>query len=187
MALRLRWLWFEWKDESKPWFNMETPCDEIDKKLFRASTKISLGNGKKCCFWQDNWLSGCAPKDIALAIFRLAKRKANCIHFEMEGNHWIISLRPITTISEINELVHLGSLLQEINLQAKTSDSIIWKWTQNGIYTAKSAYEAQFQGTIISTNFQPLWIAEAEPKQRFLGWLILHQKILTADNLLIRH
>lgn len=61
------------------------------------------------------------------------------------------------------------------------------KWTQNGIYTAKSAYEAQFQGTIISTNFQPLWIAEAEPKQRFLGWLILHQKILTADNLLIRH
>lgn len=61
------------------------------------------------------------------------------------------------------------------------------KWTQNGIYTAKSAYEAQFQGTIISTNFQPLWIAEAEPKQRFLGWLILHQKILTSDNLLIRH
>lgn len=93
MALRLRWLWFEWKDESKPWFNMETPCDEIDKKLFRASTKISLGNGKKCCFWQDNWLSGCAPKDIAPAIFRLAKRKANCIHFEMEGNHWIISLK----------------------------------------------------------------------------------------------
>lgn len=33
-ALRLRWLWFGWKDETKPWVNMETPCEKIDHALF---------------------------------------------------------------------------------------------------------------------------------------------------------
>lgn len=37
-ALRLRWLWYEWKEENKPWINMEIPCDEMDRNLFRAST-----------------------------------------------------------------------------------------------------------------------------------------------------
>lgn len=31
------------------------------------------------------------------------------------------------------------------------------------------------------------WSAEAQSKQRFLGWLVLHQRTLTAENLLIRH
>lgn len=186
-ALRLRWLWYEWKEENKPWINMEIPCDEMDRNLFRASTQISLGNGKKCKFWSDNWLQGYAPKDIAPTLFRLAKRKTNCVAFELHNNHWITSLRTITSINEINELVHLGSKLHEIRLHPNSLDSITWKWTNHGEYSAKSAYEMQFVGSVANTNFMPLWRAEAEPKHRFFGWLILHQRTLTAENLLLRH
>lgn len=166
---------------------MEIPCDEMDRNLFRASTQISLGNGKKCKFWSDNWLQGYAPKDIAPTLFRLAKRKTNCVAFELHNNHWITSLRTITSINEINELVHLGSKLHEIRLHPNSLDSITWKWTNHGEYSAKSAYEMQFVGSVANTNFMPLWRAEAEPKHRFFGWLILHQRILTAENLLLRH
>jgi hypothetical protein len=44
-ALRLRWLWHEWKDPNKPWVGLEIPCDEVDKSLFAASTKITIGDG----------------------------------------------------------------------------------------------------------------------------------------------
>lgn len=36
-------------------------------------------------------------------------------------------------------------------------------------------------------DFVSLWKAPAEPKMRSLGWLILHHKTLTAQNLLWRH
>jgi hypothetical protein len=109
------------------------------------------------------------------------------VHLSLQNNHWLAILNPITMISEIDELVRLGSRLQEVMLLENTPDDIHWKWTPNGEYSAKSAYEAQFQGMITNINFTPLWKAQAEPKHRFFGWLILHQRTLTAENLLRRH
>nr|ABD91510.1 putative non-LTR retroelement reverse transcriptase [Oryza sativa Indica Group] len=125
---------------------MEVPCDELDRVPFRAGTVITLGNGKKCSFWSDNWLQGCSPKDLAPGIFNLSRRKGNNVHLSLQNNHWLPILNPITTISEIDELVRLGSRLQEVMLLENTPDDIRWKWTPNGEYSAKSAYEAQFQG-----------------------------------------
>uniref|UniRef100_A0A0E0JYJ0 Reverse transcriptase zinc-binding domain-containing protein n=1 Tax=Oryza punctata TaxID=4537 RepID=A0A0E0JYJ0_ORYPU len=55
----------------------------------------------------------------------------------------------------------------------------------SGTYTAKSAYQAQFIGSEYNPMFKLNWTAEAQSKQRFLGWLILHQRTLTTENLLI--
>lgn len=65
-ALRLRWLWFEWTKIDRSWVGSETPCDEVDKQLFRASTVVTLGNGNKARFWQCSWVNRKAPRDIAL-------------------------------------------------------------------------------------------------------------------------
>jgi hypothetical protein len=64
-ALLPRWLWFGWKDENRPWQEMELPCNDLDRQLFRAGTVITLGDGRKCSFWSDNWLLEQSPKDIA--------------------------------------------------------------------------------------------------------------------------
>jgi hypothetical protein len=55
-ALRLRWLWFEWTDRDRPWVGTEVPCNEEDKQLFRASTKMTIGNGTTAKFWESVWL-----------------------------------------------------------------------------------------------------------------------------------
>ena len=41
-ALRLRWLWYEWKDPDKLWVGMGNPCDKVDINLFYAYTIISM-------------------------------------------------------------------------------------------------------------------------------------------------
>jgi hypothetical protein len=64
-ALRLRWPWLEWKDESKIWAGTGNPCNEKDMEIFYAATTITLGNGRKTPFWHAPWLEGKRPKDIA--------------------------------------------------------------------------------------------------------------------------
>lgn len=45
-ALRLRWLCFEWRTLEKPWIGSKTPCDDLDKDLSAASTRIQIGDGQ---------------------------------------------------------------------------------------------------------------------------------------------
>jgi hypothetical protein len=55
-ALRMRRLWHEWNDETKPWAGLGTPCTPQDKELFAAATRVTIGNGKKAQFWEAPWL-----------------------------------------------------------------------------------------------------------------------------------
>ena len=62
-------------------------------------------------------------------------------------------------------------------------DSITWKWTPSGLYTASSAYQMQFLGTIHSTIVDDIWKTQIPSKCKFHAWLMVHGKCLTADNL----
>lgn len=72
----------KWKDDSA---SMELPCNDVDRKLFHACTKIILGNGKKTFFWKDNWLQGQCPKDLP-NLFNLAIKKNRTISVEIHNN-----------------------------------------------------------------------------------------------------
>jgi len=67
-ALRLRWLWQEWKEPNKPWVGLGTLCSDKDKLLFAATTTIQIGSGAKTSFWHSAWIQGRRPKDIAPAV-----------------------------------------------------------------------------------------------------------------------
>jgi hypothetical protein len=49
-ALIIRWIWFSWSDEDKPWKGMQLPVDDCDKALYNAATNVQLGNGRKASF-----------------------------------------------------------------------------------------------------------------------------------------
>jgi hypothetical protein len=53
----------------------------------------------------------------------------------------------------------------------------------DGQYTAKSAYRKQFMGHRKKLDLKPIWKAQVEPKCRIFAWILLHHKILTANNL----
>ena len=82
-ALRLRWLWQEWVEDSKPWLGSELPCSDVDRLLFNASIKISLGDGAKTRYWHHNWLEGEGPRYLAPNLFRFVSRKNRSVQHEL--------------------------------------------------------------------------------------------------------
>jgi hypothetical protein len=56
-ALRLRWLWFKWKQANRPWTGLDISCDKTNRDLFDTSTVITVGKGDKANFWNSNWIN----------------------------------------------------------------------------------------------------------------------------------
>ncbi|XBI06310.1 hypothetical protein VPH35_134341 [Triticum aestivum] len=67
------------------------------------------------------------------------------------------------------------------HLDEQTEDDIIWKHANDGIYTASTAYKAQFLGLTLSPMDRMVWKAWAPPKVNFFAWLALQDRIWTAD------
>ncbi|CAO2169178.1 unnamed protein product [Urochloa humidicola] len=91
----------------------------------------------------------------------------------------------ITTNEQLDELELLWSKIGTVQLN-DSEDIIRWKWTANGEYSSKSAYNAQLAGSHSTFNTKALWTAKTEGKHKVFAWLLLHQGILTADRLTAR-
>jgi hypothetical protein len=161
-------------------------CGEIDKQLFRLSTTVLLGNGNKAKFWDSPWLDGSAPRDIAPRLFKLAWRKNHFVATDLQNNNCLRGLWRMTQAEEMAELITLWALVDEVQLQDR-EDVLRWRWTADGIYTSKSAYEVQFRGSFCTYNSTSIWKAKAEGKHKFFTWLLIQSKILMADKLQARN
>lgn len=184
-VLRLRWPWLAWTDASRPWLGARLPCSGADMELFRASTKISLGDGDKCLFWHDSWLPDGPLKLRFPNLFSIATRKNMTVKKEFQNANWIQALQNIATAPDLSSFVELWELLRDVHLLPRP-DTIVWKWTASGAYSAASAYRCQFLGSHAPFDTKKIWRAHAEPKCRFFAWLVAHKKIRTADVLALR-
>ena len=167
-ALRLRWLWFEWKARDKPWIGLQTPNDAADRDLFNVATRITIGDGRMASFWSSPWLDGSSPKFLAPAIFLSSKRKSRSVHDALFGSKWItdINLEAITAI-HFAQFAILWERLQSI-LTPGTLDHIVWTLSDSGVYSTGSAYRAQFAGAISCSFKNIVWKSWTPPKCRFL-------------------
>jgi hypothetical protein len=175
-ALRLRWLWFQWKHKERAWNELDLPCDDRDRELFAASTVVTIGNGKMAKFWTSSWLDGNTPRNLAPSLFKKAKRKKLTVFKALQDNRWITHILPLQTPQEIQEYVSLWEQISVIQLNENSDDMIRWKWTNDGEYTSQSAYWIQFEGCYIKLKLSSIWKARAEPKCRFFAWTLLHKK-----------
>ncbi|XP_010239490.1 uncharacterized protein LOC104581310 [Brachypodium distachyon] len=157
-ALRLRWLWNSWTSPDKPWVGLDLPCDDIDKSLFDASTKITIGNRCTASFWSSAWLDDQRPKDIAPNLFRAARRKNRTVREALTPNQWATDLNLASfTPTHIREFIDLWIRLQNRVLLPDTPDSIVWTLTPNGIYSTSSAYKAQFFSATACNFHRLIW------------------------------
>jgi len=70
-----------------------------------------------------------------------------------------------------------------VSLQPDVEDTLVWKWTQHGLYSSNSAYRAQFLGSYINHKISLIWRARTENKCKFFAWVLIRNKLLTTDNL----
>lgn len=170
-----------WAEPDRPWVGLQVPCNEVDQQLFRLSTKVILGDGCKAKFWDSAWLDGCAPRDIAPRLYRLAWRKNQSVAEDLNNNNWTRVLWKMTQAEEMVELINLWSLIQEVQLTPR-ADVLVWRWTASGIYTAKSAYLIQFKGSFCTFNCNAIWKAYVEGKHRFFFFCMASGPKQTTDS-----
>nr|ABG66033.1 transposon protein, putative, CACTA, En/Spm sub-class [Oryza sativa Japonica Group] len=77
----------EWKLPEKALAGMEMPCDQNDKLLFTAVSKIMIGNGGTIRFWDNVWLDGRWLKDVAPLVYSISRRK-NCTSDRLVTRGW---------------------------------------------------------------------------------------------------
>jgi len=101
---------------------------------------------------------------------------------ELWNNNWIRSLRGhIASATHIEEFISLW--IQNVQLIQGVPDTITWIWTSDGICSTRSAYRIQFKGSFARFRRDQIWKAHAENKCKVFTWILIHEKILTTDNL----
>ena len=70
-----------------------------------------------------------------------------------------------------------------MQLQEGTPDKHIWRLSTTGEYSAKSTYDALFQGATFFGPAHRIWKSWAPPKCRFFMWLVAHNRCCTAGRL----
>jgi hypothetical protein len=173
MALRLRLLWYKWKEPNKPWANMAIRHTETEESLFRAATAITLGNGKSTKFWHDRWVQGQSPKELAPKLYKLAWRKSISVADGIQDNKWTRGLQQIANTEEINQFVELWQRVCEVNLSTQ-EDGISWRFSANRLYSSSSAYAIQIFRSIADFSWSQL-----RPTTKFFCWLAVHNKLWT--------
>lgn len=145
-ALRLRWLWQQWRDPTKPWVVLETPCDEMDKLLFAATTQITIGDGRTVRFWDSAWIDGQRPKNLMPLAFAISKKRKKSLRQGIKNDAWIDDLdlndNSHLTVDLVNQLVALWDVTQAVHLEHNEPDHISWKLTNHEQYSASSTYKA---------------------------------------------
>lgn len=136
---------------------MEIPCDDSDRSLFAAATRITLGDGLTAKFWYSSWLDGAAPKNLAPKIFEISKHKHQTVASALQTGRWVqdIDLTRGLSTHHIHQFVGLWSKTNQIHLTQGIQDEILWKQTTNGIYSSRFAYSLHFLGSF-ETNFKAL-------------------------------
>ncbi|GJN24972.1 hypothetical protein PR202_gb12751 [Eleusine coracana subsp. coracana] len=100
---------------------------------------------------------------------------------------WIQGIHGVAIVEVIEEFMALCNVIAEFTLQPGTLDSHHWKLVSIGRYSAKSTYEALFQGSVLFEPCDRIWKTWSPPKCKFFMWLVAHIRFWTADRLARRN
>lgn len=170
--LRVRWLWLQRTDPTRPWVHLHLPSDPDASSIFRASTSWSVGNGWTCRFWMDPWIDGKAISDLAPSLLPLVPRhRRKCtVADELNGRSWVVDLHGALTPGEMVEYVQLWRLLRPISLSSPL-DHPSWRWTTDAKYSARSCYRALFVGSTTAPFWHNTWRSWGPLRVNVFTWL----------------
>ena len=100
---------------------------------------------------------------------RSRKEKKITVRQAVTDNKWIDHIYPPISQEELRQFVRLWEAVRDTTLDDTIDDSITWRWTADGEYTTRSAYQIQFIGVFSKIKLTPIWKAKAEHKCRFFA------------------
>lgn len=172
-ALQARWLWLRKTNPSRPWQHLHIPCCPAVQSIFRASTSWSIGDGTTCLFWEDHWIDGFTVAELAPLVHALVPRRLRKCRLVAEGladRSWVQDVQGTLCPAALVQYIELWLRLSPVTLSA-TPDRLIWRWTTDGVYSAKSCYKALFYGSTIEPSWKLTWKSWAPLRIKIFLWL----------------
>jgi hypothetical protein len=105
----------------------------------------------------------------------------------LHNRSWVQDIRGARTVEVLLDYLHVWDMVDEIILHPEIPDRYIWKLTNDGSYSSKSAYAAFFLGSIKFGSWRRIWKTWAPPRCKFFIWLVFHNRVWTADRLAKRN
>jgi hypothetical protein len=121
-------------------------------------------------------------------LYHHSRRKNRTVAEALANETWIAHLMHSITPDILAEYVMLWLVIDAAGFDPtnQRQDEIIWTRSASDEYSARSAYQMQFQGSI-TTNFDSLiWRIWAPSWCKFFTWLMIQNRVWTADRLLLR-
>jgi hypothetical protein len=162
------------------------PCSSAERELFAAATTVTLGDGLAARFWFDSWMDGQTPFALMPQLFAVSRRKQRTVHEALLDRRWVQDLRGRVSSELLPDFVRLWLAAERVHLTPGVPDAFTWLLTESGSYSTASAYRLQFLGSTDSPLVTSIWEAWAPAKHRLLAWLIVQNRVLTADRLMAR-
>jgi hypothetical protein len=183
-ALRMRWRWLSFTEDSKPWQGLAFDIAPAAEEMFRTCTTLTLGNGRRLKFWRDRWLGGRSVEQIApnLLSFVRPSTAQLTVADALQDDFWVSGIHGALSVQAIVEFFELWDQTRSITLQ-NVDDTITWRGSANGAYCSKSAYQAFFQGKPKLTVAKLLWKAGAPLRYKLHMWFTIKDRLWTADRL----
>jgi hypothetical protein len=185
LALRTRWLWLGRTESGRAWSGMDMQSSAKERSFFFYSTEMDIGDGQSAKFWEDRWINGKAISELAPLLHACVpkrRRKTRTVAEALQNHCWARDIRGNLGVHEIGQYLRIWHAIEGTTL-TDAPDRLIWRWTSDGAYTARSAYMASFQGAWHCPNWKLIWKIWAPPRVKLFHWLASLDRCWTAKRL----
>lgn len=175
-SLHIRWLWLEKTEGSRPWAGLDIQVSQCARAMLEMAVRSEVGNGKSTKFWLDRWLDGKTIRELAPAPFAIIPpkvRKQRTVAQALANRTWVSDITGTLTVQVIVEYLQIWHLVDGMVLQQDIDDHHIWKLSNTGVYSSKSACEAFFTGAVCFAPWKRIWKSWAPLRCKFFLWLAI--------------
>ncbi|WVZ62402.1 hypothetical protein U9M48_012158 [Paspalum notatum var. saurae] len=183
IALQTRWLWLQRVDEDRVWSGLPIKAAAEVRAFFEASIFVKVRNGRRTLFWHDKWLDGLAISDLAPDLRSVIPRQTANSLTVAEGlmdRLWVRGISGGLSVTIVAQYLTLWERLERVQLH-EDEDKVVWKWAENGIYSAKTAYRALHLGSQQFPEHQLIWKSWLPLRVKIFLWLAHRRWLWTAD------
>ncbi|KAE8682317.1 Polynucleotide adenylyltransferase family protein isoform 4 [Hibiscus syriacus] len=160
----------------------------------RSNLRWKTGNGHYVAFWNDAWLGEVPLKDLFPRLYTLSMNKEGKVVEFRESNAagwvWDIQFRRNLVDWEVDQWLHLISLLNNSSLSHDEEDCWIWLGNGEGCFSTNSCIKSFFDSDGIEGNQdfwdRNVWVGIAPPRVETFLWQVVHLRVAVKEELLKR-
>ncbi|KAM0879448.1 hypothetical protein ACQ4PT_034225 [Festuca glaucescens] len=137
-------------------------------------------------FWADPWIGGLTTHAITPAVVALVKPRflrRRTVREGLLGQAWVLDIAGELSIDATVQFLRLWEAVARVPVGGG-DDGFRWKWTADGTFSSRTAYQLLFEGTTALPGATHIWNSIAPMKFRLHAWLALRRCCWTADRLL---